>query len=72
MYDIRTYRNKIVFGICKTVPCDPGAFLISHVFQFKSVIIEFISYSGRDMLILFNNSFPRLIMSSERLIKSPK
>ena len=25
---------------------------------------------GRDMLILFNNSFPRLIMSSERLIKS--
>ena len=25
---------------------------------------------GRDMLILFNNSFPRLIKSSERLIKS--
>ena len=25
---------------------------------------------GRDMLILFNNSFPRLTMSSERLIKS--
>ena len=25
---------------------------------------------GRDVLILFNNSFPRLIMSSERLIKS--
>ena len=25
---------------------------------------------GRDMLTLLNNSFPRLIMSSERLIKS--
>ena len=30
----------------------------------------YIRNPGRDMLILFNNSFPRLIMSSERLIKS--
>ena len=47
--------------------------------NFENNLIVNLRNPGRDMLILFNNSFPRLIMSSERLsisserlIKSPE
>ena len=39
-------------------------------FDYLAMLCAKLQNPGRDMLILFNNSFPRLIMSWERLIKS--
>ena len=44
----------------------------NYFYYINNIHIERERNPGRDMLILFNNSFPRLIMSLERLIKSSK
>ena len=41
-----------------------------HCFIMLYLYCQNLRNPGRDLLILFNNSFPPLIMSSERLIKS--
>ena len=55
--------------LCKCIHCIiKSYFTISNVCSPRNY--RCVRNPGRDMLILFNNSFPRLIMSWERLIMS--